>query len=66
MVFEYTPEDSTPLDDLRDETVFGCSGGNTGGNMDDETTELLRLWSAMDDDARARLLSLARAIDVPH
>ncbi len=40
------------------------NGGNAGGNIHDDTSELLAIWSALDESARRDLLNVARVLPV--
>lgn len=48
--------------ELRVETGLRCPGGNAGGNMDDETAELLAIWDSLDDQSRESLMAVARGL----
>jgi hypothetical protein len=37
------------------------NGGNAGGNIVDGTSELLAIWSALDEPARRDLMNVARS-----
>ena len=52
---------STP-GDLPNETDLACPGGNAGGNMDDETFEMLSKWEAMNAVDSIHLVEITRAV----
>lgn len=55
---KYTPEVLNGGGELRVETGLRCPGGN----MDDETAELLAIWDALDDQSRESLMAVARGL----
>jgi hypothetical protein len=63
---QYTPEDSRSLDKTMGMRVLDQDVGQLVGQSvrihDNQTAELVAVWSTLDDEARAKLLSTAERL----